>query len=179
MNRIWTVADHCTWPRISGLATGDWWRCALCLLWTYGFRTQELIAFQKGKQQLSWSCIHFDTETPNPAGQAHNAHGWLVYVPQKQRWAKPEPLYLPLTIHARAAIDWLAGAARAQCGGNLPPGRPLFPWSSSHKSLYAQWEAMQSRADVRTKAGPPFQFKHLRKSAATYLEGHWPGLARP
>ncbi len=176
INRLWLECDRCTWPRLPGMSTGDWWRCALCLLWTYGFRTQELLAFQAGKTKLVWADITLATETPNPEGTAHNEFGWLTYVPQKQQWAKPDPLYLPLTIHTRAAVDWLAGAARSQCNGALPPDRPLFPWSKAHKSLYAQWEAMQVRAGVATKAGSPFEIKHLRKSAATFLEHHWPGL---
>jgi integrase len=176
MNVLWEACDHATWPRLPGLPSGDWWRCALTLLWLYGFRTQELLAFQTGKSKLDWSCIHLQAETPNPAGQAQNALGWLTYVPQKQKWAKPEPLYLPLTVHSRAAVDWLATAARAQCEGQLPPTRPLFPWSKAHKALYGQWEAIQRRAKIQTKAGTPYELKHLRKSAATYLEAHWPGL---
>ena len=176
MNQIWEACDHATWPRLPGMRSADWWRCALTLLWLYGFRTQELLAFQVGKEKLTWSGIHWIAETPNPAGQATNELGWLVYVPQKQKWAKPEPLYLPLTPHSRAAIEWLASAARAQCEGQLPPDRPLFPWSKAHKPLYAQWESIQKRAKVQTKLGEPYEFKHLRKSAATYLEAHWPGL---
>ena len=176
MNQIWEACDHATWPRLGGLRSADWWRCALTLLWLYGFRTQELLAFQKGKQKLTWSGIHLQAETPNPAGQAMNDLGWLAYVPQKQKWAKPEPLYLPLTPHSRAAVDWLAIAARTQCEGQLPPDRPLFPWSAAHKKLYAQWQLIQARAKVATKLGNAYEFKHLRKSAATYLEAHWPGL---
>ncbi len=176
MNGLWEACESARWPRLAGMRTADWWRCALTLLWLYGFRTQELLAFQRDKTKLTWSGIHLQAETPNPAGQAMNELGWLVYVPQKQKWAKPEPLYLPLTPHSRAAIDWLATAAREQCEGLLPPDRPLFPWSKAHKQLYAQWEAIQSRAGVQTKLGLPYDFKHLRKSAATYLEAHWPGL---
>lgn len=169
---MWSAAGAATWPRCPGLSPGDWWRCALVLYWVYGFRTQELIAFQIGKTALHWSAISFEAETPNPEGTARNALGWLTYTPQKQSWAKPQPLYLPLIPATRAAIDRLRTAAAYR--GNLDG--PLFPLGTAHKSLYREWKAWQTRAKVATKAGGPFLLKSLRKSAATYLEKHRKGL---
>lgn len=172
------ACDGCTWPRdLPTLDTPTWWRALLSMYWLYGFRTQELYAFQSDKTPLHWSAITLGTETPNPEGQAESEYGWLTYVPEKQSWAKPEPLYIPLTRHARAIIDLLAKATRELHGGELPPGAKLFPWSTAHRSFYAQWESLQQRARVQTKAGGAFEIKHFRKTAATYLEEHHKGLA--
>jgi integrase len=172
---LWSAAGAATWPQCPGMSPGDWWRCALVLYWVYGFRTQELIAFQTGKQSLCWSAISLEAETPNPEGTARNALGWLVYTPQKQSWAKPQPLYLPLIPATRAAIDRLRAAA-VHRDGELVAGARIFPLGTAHKSLYRQWRAWQTRAKVATKAGTPFLLKSLRKSAATYLEKHRKGL---
>ena len=175
---LWPHCDALTWPRLPGMTTGEWWRCAIVLFWVYGFRTQELIAFQRDKRGLAWSSITSDAETPNPEGTAASALGWLSYVPQKQKWAKPEPLYLPLTKHTRAAVNLLKHAATItlEDGQAIDPARRLFPWPGTAKSFYREWELLQERAGVATKRGEPFLFKHLRKSAATYLEGHHKGL---
>jgi integrase len=171
---MWSAAGAATWPRCPGMSPGDWWRCALVLYWVYGFRTQELVAFQVGKEPLRWSGISLAAETPNPEGTARNTLGWLIYTPQKQSWAKPEPLYLPLIPATRAAIDRLQAAALYR---GDQPNSPLFPWGTSHKSLYAAWRQWQTRAKVATKGGSPFLLKSLRKSAATYLDKHRRGLA--
>lgn len=173
---LWRQMDSATWPQLPGMTPADWWRCALVLYWIYGFRTQELIAFQVGKTPLTWSAISLGDETPNPEGTATNALGWLSYVPQKQKWAKPEPLYLPLTRHTRAAVDRLRAAAAIATEGEPEASRPLFPWPGSHKIIYRQWNALQTAAGITTKSGAPFLLKHLRKTAATYLENHAKGL---
>jgi hypothetical protein len=175
VERLWKAADAATWPRSAGMSAGDWWRCALILYWTYGFRTQELIAFQVGKAGLTFASLSLCSETPNPEGTAISAHGWLTYIPQKQQWAKPQPLYLPLTPTARAAVDRLVAAATIR-DGSPQPTAAIFPWGCAHKSLYREWRSLQRRADVAAKSGQPYLLKSLRKSAATYLEKHHKGL---
>lgn len=169
IERLWQHCDALTWPQVPGLATAEWWRCALLLYWLYGFRTQELIAFARGMTALTWSAVSLEAETPNPHGTAENEYGWLTYIPQKQSWAKPEPLYLPLTRHARAAIDRLARVAHTASS-------QVFPWPRSQRSYYRAWNRLQELAGVVTKAGGLFHVKALRKSAATYLEKHHRGL---
>ncbi|MCA9158717.1 MAG: helix-turn-helix domain-containing protein, partial [Planctomycetales bacterium] len=169
MDKLIGSCDQMTWPRLPGLTPGQWWQAALVLYWIYGFRTQEVLAFGVGRRSLSWDSIDLDPQTPNPAGMAVNEWGWLSYVPQKQEWTKPDPLYLPLTKHARAAIDLL------QCG-RQESSELLFPWPRSQKQLYMRWRELQKLAGVATKGGKPFCFKHIRKSAATHLERHYRGL---
>ena len=178
MNALWPAFDKLDWPRMPGMSTANWWRCSLVIYWVYGMRTQELIQFQFDKQPLTWSAITLDTETPNPDGTATNALGWLSYVPQKQSWAKPDPLYLPLTRHTRAAFDRLRKAAAIATGDEtaIDPARPVCPWPGNHRKFYQKWCEAQKLAGIASKGGEPFLVKSMRKSAATFLESHHKGL---
>ena len=166
---IWEACAKISWPAVPGLDSATWWRCALVLFWAYGFRTQELIAFTSERPSLDWSAISLEAETPNPEGTAVNPLGWLSYVPHKQKWSKPTPLYLPLTSHTRQAIDTLATANSSGIGR-------IFPWPQSSRDFYAAWKKLQAVAGVTKKAGGHFETKAIRRSAATYLEGHYRGL---
>lgn len=170
ISALWLACDSASWPRVGTLSAAEWWRCALLLYWVYGFRTQELVAFARGMDPLKWSAITFGRETPNPEGTAENPHGWLSYTPQKQKWAKPAPLYLPLTAHTRAALDKIRSAMGSA------PDQAIFPWPRGQRDFYQAWKRLQKSASVRTKSGEPFELKALRKSAATYLEKHHKGL---
>jgi hypothetical protein len=173
LDRLWNAASDLNWPQ-GDIAPCDFWRAALILFRTYGFRTQELIAYDS-KHSLKWNNICRDSaETPNPDGTAVNSLGWLWYVPIKQAWAKPDPLYLPLTRHSAAAIAKLVV-------GNSDD--PLFRIPRSSRSFYNTWECWLNLADVKPKAIPgakeqrKFEPKHLRKTCATYLDRHHKGLA--
>jgi hypothetical protein len=165
---IWKACDHVGWPNLPGLAPGDWWRCAIAMYWIYGFRTQELISFTSDRPSLEWTSVKLGVDTPNPEGTAMNRLGWLTYVPLKQRWAKPCPLYLPLTSHARQVLNVLPNSGRTS--------ERLFPWPQASHHFYATWKELQNRAGVSTKTGEHFETKAMRRSAATYLENHHRGL---
>ncbi len=167
--KLWDAADGMSWPRINGITAAEFWKCAIVLLWTYGFRTQELISFDDERPSLKWSGICFEVDTPNPGGEAKNAFGWLTYTPQKQSWAKPTPLYLPLTPTARAALEILQGA-KSQSDGRV------FPVPRGSSAFYKAWVELQAKADLSLKDGGTFQLKAFRRSAATYLENHRHGL---
>lgn len=184
LDRLWNAASQLTWPRVGDLHPAEFWRSALILYRIYGFRTQELIAYELGKTPLQWRNISLDAETPNPSGTAINNLGWLWYLPQKQKWAKPDPLYLPLTRHARAAIMKLADAAGV--GSNCSPSEaatPLLPISRAPVTFYANWRSWLKLAKVQPKQLPDsaettmFDPKHLRKTCATHLDRHHKGLA--
>lgn len=168
IKQIWNAMAHATWPGSHGLSPGDWWRCWLVLMWTYGFRTQELYAFEPDHAGLTWASLSLQAETPNPHGTATNAEGWLSYTPQKQKWAKPEPLFLPLTESARWAVDRLPKSD--------DPAAAVFPWPSCNRSFYGTWRVIQERAGVTNKQGGRYCVKHLRKTASTYLDTHYRGL---
>jgi hypothetical protein len=187
IDRLWVAADKLNWPSTNQLPARDWWRAALILWRTYGFRTQELIAYEASAAEfcLCWSAVSLDEETPNPEGTAKNKWGWMVYVPRKQSWAKPEPLYLPLTKHTRAVIDRLGNlersaypllASQAEQAAKLTG--PLLPCPRAASRFYAMWSAWLSIADVRPKTdGATYDPKSLRKTCATMLDRHAKSLA--
>lgn len=170
--RMYPLADKLTWPRVDGISTGDWWRCVVALYWTYGFRLQDLFAVKASIKRpitgLQWSSITRKPLTPNPNGKALNELGWLSYTPSKTKRVKPLPLYLPITKVVDSALRRLE-----HCGmlGDVVKG----PHNSD--AFYDTWYSWQRRAHVRDRSGEPFQPYALRKSAATYLDLHWTGLA--
>jgi hypothetical protein len=170
VEQLWQAASKVNWPRINGITSGEFWKCAIVLYWTYGFRTQELISFMESERPgLKWSNVSFAAETPNPDGTAFNAAGWLTYTPLKQSWAKPTPLYLPLTESARAAFEVMQNA-------RSPGNDRVFPLTINPRRFYAAWRSLQEFAGVRLKDGGLFKLKAFRRSAATYLENHHRGL---
>lgn len=169
LEAIWEACEQAAWPVIPGLTTAAWWRCAITLYWIYGFRTQELVSFRPDRSPLNWAAISLAEDTPNPEGCATNALGWLTYTPQKQKWAKPTPLFLPLTRHSRRAIELLPRDHQDAHGR-------LFPWPQSSRDFYGTWKAIQATAGIATKSGGHFQTKAFRRSAATFLERHHRGL---
>jgi hypothetical protein len=183
---LWKNVGTLAWPTAEriGILPSETWRIALMLYVTYGFRTQELLSFESVKQPLTWQNIRWHSETPNPGGTAQNEWGWLWYVPQKQKWAKPDPLYLPLTRHARAAINRLAAVAGVgpETSDTALLAQPLIPIPKSRVNLYSEWDGWCVSSGVLPKQLPGslpvhFNIKHLRKTCATLLNRHYPGLA--
>lgn len=170
--QMWRACSRVNWPHVGPIEPAEWWRMALVMYWIYGFRTQELVSFAAGMSSLTMQNVSLAKETPNPAGETRNELGWLTYTPQKQKWAKPTPINVPLTVHSRAVIDRIRKLHRR----GVDPAGPLFPWPRAQRDFYRTWYAIQAEAGISSKGGEPFQVKHLRKSAATYLERHHKGL---
>lgn len=161
------------WPpkSFTGVSPADWWRCAIVMYRTYGFRPQELLCYDRSKKAINWSNITFAVESPNPSSEEKNEFGWLFYVPPKTRKKKPNLLYLPLTKHARAALDTIAATKTA-------PDSPLFPMPHSQTGFLAQWYEWFEATGVKPKIeGARFKPYSLRKTCATHLSNHRPGLA--
>jgi hypothetical protein len=174
IDRLMESADSLTWPprEITGLEPAQWWRCALVLYRTYGFRTQELLAYEAGKKSLTWWNIALGVESPNPASDLQNEHGWLFYVPPKTQRKKPTPIYLPLTCFTRAAIDIL------KTGKDVDVFHALFPMPRSQERFMAEWNRWFDVAGVKPKVpGARFKPYCLRKTCATHLSQHYRGLA--
>ena len=110
IDALMNKTESLTWPprSFSGICPKDWWRCAIVLYRTYGFRPQELLSYDSKKIPIRWNNISFAAESPNPSSQESNEHGWLHYVPPKTKKKKPHVLYLPLTKHARGALEKIA-----------------------------------------------------------------------
>lgn len=179
---MWKATEAMTWPRKRrGFTRLHYsppmaWKCCL-ILWTlYGLRTQELVALEKKAKPLKWGNIRDDLETPNPAGKTLNEWGWLVYTPTKQEWVKPDPLYLPLSMHARAALEHLRPV-------DWTPEMAVCNWTFSSTSFYKAWHKLTAAAGIKPKTGDLLVPKHYRKTCATrtadfsapaadYITGH-------
>ena len=174
INQLINATDSLTWPpkSVTGLDPSQWWRCAIVFYRTYGFRTQELLAYESGKTPLTWKNIRLESESPNPASDLRNEFGWLFYVPPKTQKKKPTPIYLPLTKYTRAAIDLL------RSGGVSDQSQPLFQMPRSQERFMQEWNRWFDLANVRPKVeGARYKPYCLRKTCATHLSQHHRGLA--
>lgn len=180
IQQLWSAANGAQWPsqigqrraRGSGMPPSTFWRAVLILLRTYGMRVQDLVAYESKKEPILWSDITFSARTPNPEGKCDWELGWLHYTASKTGLE----YYLPLTRHARAAIDRLAHYARLACGGELPADRPILPCPTGH-GLNNTWKLLQATAHVCKPTGGLYQLEDFRKTCATYLDEHSPELA--
>jgi hypothetical protein len=173
IDQLMSKTSSLVWPAKSftGIEPSDWWRCAIVMYRTYGFRPQELLAYDSSKKAISWSNITFAIESPNPSSEQQNQHGWLHYTPPKTKRKKPHPLYLPLTRHARAALNTIAATRR-------PIDSPLFPMPHSQTGFLTQWYAWFEDAGVHPKIeGARFKPYCMRKTCATLLSQYKDGLA--
>lgn len=176
LSDLWEAFGESTWPvKRQGFRPLHYpspmaWRCCLVLWTLYGFRTQELIPLESKAKSLKWKHIHDCYETPNPAGQTKNEWGWIVFTPGKQERVKPEPLYLPLTRHARAALEHLRPV-------DWKPDEAVCNWTYSSSSFYPEWHAATARAGIKPKTGEPLEPKHLRKTCSTRSDDWCPGAA--
>lgn len=173
IDALMAASRSLSWPARSftGIDPMDWWRCAIVLYRTYGFRPQELLSYDSKKPPLTWANVSFSAESPNPSSEEINEHGWLHYIPPKTKRKKPHPLYLPLTKHARAALDKIAVT-------RVSNDSPLFPMPSSQQGFLKQWYRWFEHAGVKPKIeGATFKPYCLRKTCATHLSAHKTGLA--
>ena len=173
IDALMTQTESLVWPpkSFTGVEPADWWQCALVLYRTYGFRPQELLAYDRKKTPIRWSNITFAIESPNPSSEEKNEHGWLHYILPKTKKKKPHPLYLPLTKHARAALELIQAT-------KVSDDSPLFPMPHSQQGFLAQWYRWFESAGVKPKIeGARFKPYALRKTCATHLSSHKTGLA--
>jgi integrase len=178
LDALYHAADAAEWPRIGDLSPGDFWRSTFVLFTNFGFRTQELVAFEPDHQPLLVGNFWWQPETPDPEGTAINSYGWLSYVPQKQKRKKPKPLYLPLNRCVQAHVQMVLSARDFKKGDR----DPLFPIPHCNRSFYAAWQTILRAAKVRPKAsldGTPqdFELRHFRKTCTTWMNRHRPGIA--
>jgi len=184
LERIYEACSIATWPTTDHhgaqplpFSPACYWRAAVALFFNYGFRTQELIRFERDHESLTWRQICYDHETPAEDGRAENRWGWLWYVPQKQRRKKPEPLILPLNQITAAHVRSITPP------GGADPGRPLLDWPLSNVALYGQWYRILAAAEVAPKADlvtgavGRYHLRHFRKTCTTWLNRHRPGIA--
>jgi hypothetical protein len=150
------------WPTHLSARASDVWRALLVLAATYGPRTQELIG-------LEWGNVSFDERCPHPKYSTSivNPHGWLWHVPRKTRATKPEPLYLPLTIAARAHLERLR---RTGAGGRI------FALPRSRRAFDGQRRRLWRLAVGRGAEWTPYTWHELRFTASCAWNDLRPGL---
>jgi integrase len=120
------------------------------------------------KQPITWGDITLTTRTPNPEGRMDWELGWLHYTASKTG----REYYLPLTRHARAAVDRLRKHAIDSIGSDeLPSDRPILPCPTGH-GLTNAWKLLQATARVAKPTSQPYQLEDFRKTCATYLSEH-------
>lgn len=175
-HQVWPVAGRRSTPgRVAtGLADVDppaWWRCAIVMFATYGFRTQELLAYDPDQAPLDWTALHWSPAIPVTGCRIENAAGWLTYTPQKQEATKPEPLTLPLTAGVRAHL-------RSLWPDDQPPAAgPVLPMPRANKQLRHHWKRLVAAAGLTRYAGVDgLLMKHLRSSHATWVESIREGM---
>ncbi len=183
--QVWKATSGTRWPsqKCMGITPAEFWQAALIMFLTYGFRTQELLAYEVGKQSLKWFKICWGTETPNrPALHKYEFVG--SGIPTEAGMGKPDPLYLPLTRHSRAAIQKLADPGWSRTYND----RSCVTRSTNLCNTAMCKEALRGVGFIapigrgQTKAAPwkssdKFAMKHLRKTCATLLNRHYRGLA--
>jgi hypothetical protein len=152
---LWNAAAAMQWPSESksrgfsgtGISPGDFWRCAIVLLRSYGMRVQDLVAYETGKTPVTWREVCFDAKTPNPNGREEWALGWFTYRSSKVG----RQYYLPMTKYTRAAIDRLyAGAQKRATAAGLDavPGDWAVMPSPRGGALPRYWKALCLAAEV-------------------------------
>lgn len=170
LDAMFETASELQWPNV-GIEPATFWRCALILFRSYGFRTQELIAYESSKNPIRWSNVSFAEESPNPASDCKSEFGWLFYIPPKTAKKKPTPIYLPLTRHTRYALDVLRQTKRSDDDWICCNPR-------NQERMFETWYRWLEIAEVKPKdESLKFVPYCLRKTAATYLNRHFPGLA--
>lgn len=182
IDQLYEACELATWPRQDGRGEDlpwpavRYWRALIVMLFNYGCRTQELVAYERSAKPMRWRQIHWQRESPAIAGRALCDWGWLAYVPTKQERHKPEPLVLPLN----EATAWHLKSIEPP---EVDVERPLFDWPLSPDSFYQTWDEILAGSKVKPKADPvtgeaaKYQLLHFRKTCTTWLNHHCRGIA--
>jgi len=182
VDAIYKACTAASWPQTTQngapapFSAAVYWRAFLVLQFNYGMRTQELWSYERNCVSIKWRQISWEPETPAPEGSAQNEHGWLYYLPQKQKRFKSDPLVLPL-------CETVARHLRSiQPPGGCDPDARIFPAQFTNVAFYDAWDAIieasgvQLKADLKTGERPKIHIKLLRKTCETWHDTHAPGL---
>lgn len=143
-----------------------WWRALICGLTLYGFRVGEMTAIKwRGDQNRDYDLkegVYWSKKPPHDelrhAGVEH-PHGWLVYLPGKQKKVKPDPLVLPIS---RVFAEHL----RAVKGLENPNGQILPVSTEPGNYILREPEFRDEFKRIKAAAGitRPWTFKDLRRN---------------
>lgn len=176
LNALYAACGEATWPKHPQFSPVDFWQTAIVLFTLYGPRCKELLGGLpwKGKKvESDWPALglYFDARCPLDLIEhlgLRCKYGWMVYLPNKQKWIKPDPLVLPLHKVARAHLDRIAGDRQF-----------VLPISKANKALKAQWDRLLEAAGIA--ADRRFTRHDLRRTCETrygdigpHITGHAP-----
>lgn len=173
--QLYRACRVATWPRGLAHSPATYLRAAIVLFFNYGFRTQELFSLHPQMTPLLWSQISSEPESPHPDGHAKCEWGWLWYLPEKQKRAKPDPLVLPLNATVASHLK----SIKPTPGDKSDPR--VFPFPKCARDFYGQWDEIFEEAGVKPKrslsaaasdAVPKFHLKNLRKTCNTWHNYH-------
>ena len=152
---LYVAAGSATWPKHDQFTAPDFWRAVIVFCIVYGLRLGELLSLpwfeSLGKKKLARG-IHPGQECPRPELRnlgLISERGWLVYLPAKQKAAKPCPLVLPVRDvvadhlevirgDRRFVFDVYAGLKTSEAGD----------YRNVKVSIYRQWYAICEAAGI-------------------------------
>jgi len=172
VDRLYRAADAADWPSIGPRAPADFWRTILVGCWTYGFRTQDLVAYRtRADEGLLWSSVRFDPVCPDPRVTLTHEQGWLDYVPKKTSRTRGERVLLPISTVFRRHLELWNGL----------DDRRVLPNGRSKKSFAAAWQAICKAAGLAGQVGlspindASSQVRSIRKGCANNWQQVAPG----
>lgn len=152
---LYRAAGAATWPKHDQFSPADFWRAFIVAAITYGFRLGEALSLpwfeSLGPKKLARG-LHPAAECPRPELRnlgLMSPRGWLVYLPAKQKAAKPCPLVLPVRDVVADHLDTIKGDRRFvfDVYSDLKTRKP-GDYRDVKVSFYRQWYAMTEAAGI-------------------------------
>lgn len=178
INRIYYACESATWPtQASGCKSLSYspaagWKAAIVLLVNYGFRTQDVIAYEPKKRPIPCRNVSFSAKTTNPEGSAANEHGWLKVRIQKTQRTVFLPMNRVVAAHLRPIMNQRSPESR------------LFDWPQCSRGLYKQWRSILKKAGVQERISAdtnlpiPWEIEHFRKTCNSLHDLNRPGSGK-
>lgn len=166
IQKLWDATPRLTWPNRyenlepAGWLVSDFWRSVIVFLLTYGFKTQDLVALEKGFQSLTWGNFKI--------ARNESSLSWLTYIPQHNKRRYPRPVHVPLTKYALAAL-------RRVRPDRTEPAQRVFCPPLSGVSFRKATRTLTELADLNLNGGELPTV--LRQTCAHYLDRHYLGIS--
>lgn len=115
---LYRAAASATWPHHEQFNAPDFWRALIVTAVVYGLRLGELTSlpwFESLGQKKLARGFHAAPECPRSELRnlgLTSERGWLVYLPSKQKAAKPCPLVMPVRDVVASHLDVIRGDRR-------------------------------------------------------------------
>lgn len=152
---LYRAAAGATWPKHDQFSAADFWRAFIVFAIVYGLRIGELTSLpwfeSRGAKKLAFG-FHPDKECPHTKLRnlgLISDPGWFVYLPTKQKGAKPLPLVLPVRDVVASHLDAIRGDRQFvfDIYSDLKTNEP-GNWRDVKVSVYRQWYALCEAAGI-------------------------------